>query len=131
MITQFNISEADHRIRNRLALLKESFEPALLQDGEESLASFRQSFDELLRDSSKSKNEDTHRMVMAFAGIVSTISSELLEIEEASKLIFEKLEQDIARLANVEFKKLSIHERPEPGMFSLSLNSIALADYSC
>lgn len=111
-------------ILNCLDTLKQAFHPALRVGGR-ALASFHTSFKTLITDSTlHTADERTQASVRSFVNTVTTISSALLEIEAASQPIYEELEREIARIAQVDFKRLSLSDIPGLHARSCTLKEI-------
>lgn len=102
----------DQRVLSSLAHLQQSFEPSL-KTGGDALIAFHQSLDAMLVDcSSTTLQGATHAKVSSFVSMVKTISIALLDLEEKSQAIQAAFSVEVTRLAEVEFKRLSIHDSP-------------------
>lgn len=118
--TSHNNHSVDDHILAQLAPLQSTIFTSF-QGGDDALCSFKESwtsFKKTYDTCSSILLDETRTAVESFALLLHTISSALL----ASELIHEQYEKDIAQLADVEFKKLSINDKPETSvLFSYSL----------
>lgn len=116
-ITHTVLDSHDETIRSQLAQLKDTFFAAL-RLGHSDLKSFSKSwksFLALVSESSSMVETTTHSMISSFAHVVITLATTLIDAEA----IHDQLEAEIASLAAVEFKKLSIRDyEPMPGKLS-------------
>lgn len=119
---------ADNHIRRRLALLQASLHPAMRGD-DDGLFAFSNSFNEFLVDCRKapSLTNETHELVQTFVNNVSIVTTAMVEVTAASAALNAKLEKEIAHLANVEFRNLSLHDKP---IKDCKLSNIYLFHYS-
>ncbi|KAF5312542.1 hypothetical protein D9619_002864 [Psilocybe cf. subviscida] len=104
----------DTNIRQRLSNLQADFNPAL-QEGGNALTAFYKSFSRFLEDASEDLPEETYQIVYSFVEVVNTISSAIIEIDTASEAIHIELEQDIEKMARVDFKNLSLYDSSSSG----------------
>lgn len=104
----------DDDIHAQLLHLNNILEPSL-KGGDAALATFHKGLTKLVTSCaavSADLSEDTHLRVTSFVKVVHILSSAILEADIAAEKIRAQLETDIARLAEVDFKRLSIHDSP-------------------
>lgn len=113
--TSHNTHSVDDLIRAQLGPLQATIFTSF-QGGDEALSSFKESWSSFKKTYDACSSillEETRTTVESFAYLLHTISSALL----ASELIHEQYERDIAHLADVKFKKLSLNDQSDPSVF--------------